>query len=191
MISEEDKREFFDIYEMFIQAYSDIVVFTAEKPLFILVEQEAAFAHIMRYEMGEDPESNFKKARGHIFRGTLDCYKSLWRELHPTVSVIDCYREAYEGEEKELLNKLSEMDEAVGNARTKESAFVGTEDLEILSFWKEAVMVAIDIFRRINKNRLKKLKRNERFDGMFPRYLFPSILCIIGVIATIYGIFIA
>jgi len=48
----------------------------------VLTEFESAFTHLMKYEMGQDPDVNLKKAKGHIFRATLDCYKMLWKETH-------------------------------------------------------------------------------------------------------------
>ena len=174
-----DKDTFFEIYEeYFIGAYSDIVIFTSEKPLMVLNEFEGAFTHLMKYQMEDDPDINLKKAKGHIFRATLDCYKMLWRETHSVVSEIDMYRGAYEKDEKTLVNSLYQWDEISMKARLAEHNSVGSEDVDILNLWKEAARLSLEIYKSVNKTSLKKLKRKAKYEGPFKAYVFPVILAV-------------
>ncbi len=178
-----DKPEFFGIHRLFTQAYSDLVVFTVEKPFMVLIEQEAAYMHLMKYEMGEDPESNFKKAKGHIYRATLDRYKQLWVELRPTISEMDRFREAYEGNESDLLSRLKEMGITAEKARLNELESVGQESIGLLELWKEVIDQAMSIYRNINKSVLHKSKSKARYSGTFSTYIYPIITGIIFLAA--------
>ena len=184
MVSDNSERSaFFEVYrEYFIGAYSDIVVFTSEKPLMVLSEFESAFTHLMKYEMGQEPDANLKKAKGHIFRAALDCYKMLWKETHGIVSEIDLYRGAYEGKESELLEKLQKRDELATAARYAEHNNVGSEDIKVLKLWRDAAGISWSIYKSVNKTAMKKLKRKAKHEGWFRSYGFPAIMCVAGII---------
>ena len=75
-----DIDELFEFYrEECVPAYSDVVGYLAERPEQFLIEIENSFSHIAQYfnpEMDEeDRASNLLKAKDHLVRVTLDCYK--------------------------------------------------------------------------------------------------------------------
>ena len=92
------------------------------------------------------------------------------------VSEIDMYREAYEGKEKELLEKLQKRDELATEARYAEHHNIGSEDRNILELWKDAAGLSWNIYRSVNKTTMKKLKRKARNEGWFRSYIFPVLL---------------
>lgn len=98
------------------------------------------------------------------------------------VMEADMYRGAYEGEERELLNKLYRRDEAAIEARLAEHNSVGSEDIKVLELWKEATRLSLEIYRSVNKTSLEKLKREAGHEGHFKSYVFPAILCTVGLI---------
>lgn len=187
-----DTKDFFLIYrEHFLPAYSDLVVLTINKPSIVLFEIESAFAHLMKYVMDEDAETNLKKAKGHIYRASVDCYKLLWEFIYEVVFEVDSYRGAYTGDESELLSKLRRLSEKMTDARLCETQSVGSESEEILTMWKDALAIGMDIYNSTNKTLLKKMKRKDRYRGTFPTYIYPLILAAASlVIGIIVGHFI-
>ena len=175
--------------EHFLPAYSDLVALTVEKPESILLEIESTLTHLMKYVMDEDKETNVKKAKGHVYRASLDCYKMMWDFIYESVSGAFEYREAYKGDEADLLQRRRELYDALRSARRMESREVGSEHEETLNLYKKALAVGLEIFYSTDQSILKKLKQKDRFKGPFTMYVFPAILCVIGVTATIYGIF--
>ena len=177
-----DRDAFFRIYaESFIEAYADIVSHTGEKPSVVLFEIEAAFVHLVKYEMGTDPDANMKKAKGHLFRATLDCYKLLWRETHGAIAEVDIYKAAYNGKQEELTKKLRERKDATLSARRRELEFVGSEDETVFELWKKAANLSFEIYNNINGDHLEELKHlrltAESKNGRFETYIFPAMLC--------------
>jgi len=182
-----DKDAFFEIYkESFLEAYADIVAHMGEKPSVILVEIESAFVHFVKYDMGIEPSKNLKKAKGHLFRATLDCYKLIWRETHDVISDIDVYRAAYNGSEEELLEKLKIRRETTKSARRKELELVGSEDIVVFELWKKAAKISLEINDKINRNQLEELKHLRRAveskKGKFATYGYPAIMCGLSII---------
>ncbi|NLN72351.1 MAG: hypothetical protein GX137_06155 [Thermoplasmatales archaeon] len=176
-LDEELVKGIFEIYKNhFIPAYSDLVVITINKPSVVLLEIEATYTHLMKCLMNEDVDLNLKKAKGHLYRASVDCYKLLWENIYDVVTKVDEYRSSYEGKESELLNKLKEMNRYMVDARRTEVSEVGTEDLEILSAWKEALTLGLDIFYSVNKAEMKKQMKRSRYSGPFSTYIYPIIL---------------
>ena len=185
-LDEELVKGIFEIYKNhFIPAYSDLVVITINKPSVVLLEIEATYTHLMKCLMNEDVDLILKNAKGHLYRASVDCYKLLWENIYDVVTKVDEYRTSYEGKESELLNKLKEMNKYMMDARKTEVSEVGTEDLEILSAWKEALTLGLDIFHSVNKAEMKKQMRKSRYSGLFPTYVYPMV---VGAVFFILGI---
>lgn len=185
-------EEFFSIYKNhFLPAYADLVALTIDKPSIILLEEEAAFTHLMRCAMDEDAEMNLRKAKGHIYRASVDCYKLMWERVYETVTDINEYRAAYEDSEVDLLNKLRELYATITDSRLAESMGIGKESEEVLDLWKNALKLGLDIYYSTNAAKLRKLKKRAKYSapfysGPFPTYVYPAI---VGAIFLIVGFF--
>ena len=176
-------EDFFLIYKKhLLPIYSDLVVLTVDKPSPILLEIEAAFKHLMKYVMNEDAETNLKKAKGHVYRASVDCYKLMWEFIYETVTAVDLHRGAYEGNEADLLTKLRELFTILSDARLAEEESVGAENEEVLDLWKNAIKIGLDIYGSTNKSLLKRSIRRTKYSGPFVAYVFPAILCVMGAL---------
>ncbi len=86
---EEPKSKLVRFYqERFLPAYADVVLLYQDKPLEIVLELESAFVHLMNAEALKNPTENLEKARGHIYRSTLDCYKLIWLKISDEINEV-------------------------------------------------------------------------------------------------------
>jgi len=82
-------NELISYYEnVFVKSYADLVALTADKPAQVLVEIENFNSHlivVLKNESDEIASSNLKKAKTHLQRGTLDCYKMQFIKINNLV----------------------------------------------------------------------------------------------------------
>ncbi|MDF0592101.1 hypothetical protein P0O24_00670 [Methanotrichaceae archaeon M04Ac] len=143
----------------FVPAYADVVSFLGDKPVQILVEIENAFAHFIKY-FNSDLEKKAKveniiKAKNHLIRATLDCYKMIWLEINKYL------RRIYEShflrrictttEELEFAEDYNIFTSMANDARRIEIDSIGIDPLEALTKYKETMKFGYELMRKGDK----------------------------------------
>jgi len=174
--------EFISIYqEHFIPAYANVVTAYADKPQEIILELESAFTHIMTAEIGNNPAENMEKARGHLYRATLDCYKFMWLKITSVIDDAYVHRDAYKSSEKELLVGYDEYKAALNAAREFELSSIGKTDrnMGVLNKWRDAVTKGKEVYDKIDVKKLNRLIKWATRNGL-KFWLYSLAVCVLG-----------
>lgn len=149
------------------------------------MELESAFVHLMNAEALKNPTENLEKARGHIYRSTLDCYKLIWLKISDEINEVAYHRSAYRGDEASLLQGLKDYDYLLRRARRLEMDSVGDSTLNgsVIDAWSDAVRRGMEIHERIDLARLNRLCKFQPLKGT--RFWIASL--IMGIIVSIIG----
>lgn len=144
-------EELFEFYRIeFLPAYSDLVGFTATKPLQILTETENIFAHISQYfnpslDINER-DRNLMQAYEHLVRATMDCHKALWVQMDTELNKI------YLDNKK----KTNDKDFLLGYQKFREQAKIargiemsGTNSPKAIKSYKEAIIIGTELLKKI------------------------------------------
>jgi|Deesub1362B_J571_1020462.scaffolds.fasta_scaffold00148_21 hypothetical protein len=152
--------------EEFLPAYSDLVGYLSDKPQEILLEIENTFTHIMQYFNDEIDEAaredNLAKARNHLIRSCLDCYKMIWTLMKEDLDKIgkDKYKRKFgvNMTEGEFLAKYTKFKSAAQEARRIEMENVGINPLASLERYKEAIEIGKELLGNIDHNKLEEFE---------------------------------
>lgn len=175
--------------EEFVPAYSDTVGFIAKKPRQVLTEVENTFSHLAQYYNpalnADRQEENLRKARDHLERVTLDCYKILWIEMNGILS------EFYEDEDKrlftinmpehEFLKNFNLFREKAQEARRIEMTSLGSRPLKAVELYKEPVDIGKTLINSIDGH------KSNKFDG-YRRIISSKKTVIAFIIGILTGV---
>ena len=194
----DDILELHSIFKIqFRGAYADLVSYLADKPQQVLIELENTLAHIMQ---SVDPDhndnvrsENINKAKAHLLRATLDCYKLLWVELKREINHIysdpDKLKFALNMSEGEFLSLRERFVKKANEARKKEIECVGISPTESLQLYAEAVHIGWNLVKAIDYRKvddLKKFKNKYKFRLSLATLLFTIILSFaVGVVSSL------
>jgi hypothetical protein len=153
-------------YDRFIPAYADAVASLGDKPVQLLIEQENSLAHIMAHFNSEDKNSNLPKAKAHLERATLDCYKIVWiyykEKLEYFIKLDNTNLAlAFNKEESEVLDKIKNIDRLAKEARELESINIGkNSDLALQKYMEvveleKSLLESVDIKKASSYNRFR------------------------------------
>lgn len=161
MASCDDFKELTDYYSnYFIPAYADLVSLTADKPAQVLVEIENFNSHIMAaFRHGSDSsdgKSNISKAKTHLQRATLDCYKLLFVEINnrirefvtglSTEDVAFTLGDSYHND----LKAWHVFSQEIRKARKNELSNTGTQKIEdTIEQYNKAVNNGFELYEKI------------------------------------------
>jgi len=165
-------NELFEFYrEECVPAYSDVVGYLAERPEQFLIEIENSFSHIAQYfnpELNEeDRASNLLKAKDHLVRVTLDCYKLLWILIYQDLEEI--YGDSFKRQfcvnlpQNEFALKYQEFKRLAQVARNLETSSVGVDPLESLDAYKKTIAFGRDLLDKIDPDKIENSKSIRRF----------------------------
>lgn len=155
-------NEVIDYYEnFFINAYADLVSLTADKPSQVLIEIENFNSHLMvvlkESSSQEDKRANLKKAKSHLQRGALDCYKLLFVELNDRIEdfvrglSVNDVEFSLEDEYKKNLKSWHEFSELIRESRKQEVTNVGSDKIDdTIRKYKKAVEHGFDLYRALS-----------------------------------------
>ncbi len=152
--------------EEFLPAYSDLVGYIADKPTLLLTQIESTFTHIAQYfnpQLNESLKSeNLHKAKTHLIRVTLDCYKLLWASMHSDLKKIekDKYKRkfALNISESEFLSKFLEFKKLAKKARRVEMESIGVDPLASLEYYKKAIEIGNELLESVDHHKLQELE---------------------------------
>ena len=185
-------------HNFFVPAYADLVAFLGDKPVQVLVEIENYNSHMMRaMEDGSADgviSSNLKKAKGHLQRGTLDCYKLLFVHINRQIN------QYFDGFEKididialghtnfhQLFQQRQEFIQIIRQSRTTEMQNVGVNIEGTIESYRSAVNNGFDLVELLSNEypqfeRVKKYFFIKQLQANWGGYVISAIL---GVVVTL------
>lgn len=151
--------------DVFVKAYADLVALTADKPAQVLVEIENFNSHllvVLKNEIilpNQNPEivsSNLRKAKTHLQRGTLDCYKMLFITINEHVLrflkdlSLEDVQFALGDDYQKYITRWFEFTEKIQATRRLEVSSTGTDGLEdVIQEYKSAVEVGFSVYKQV------------------------------------------
>ena len=164
--------ELFEFYRKeCVPAYSDVVGYLAERPEQFMIEIENSFSHVAQYfnpELKqEDRDINISKARDHLMRVTLDCYKLLWIVINQDLEEVhgDSFKRQFcvNLPQNEFSLKFQEFKKLAQKARNLETSSVGIDPLKALDAYKETIAFGQDLLDKIDHEKIENSKSIRRF----------------------------
>jgi len=142
----------------FLPAYSDMVGFIVYKPEEVLISLEHSFSHILQYftpGIAEElKRENLLKAKHHIQRATLDCYKIFWHAMDVyLVKLVDDHNKrkfCINMTEGDFLRAFFDFKTKAQEARRIEARNVGINLLETIEAYKTACSYGKIIYNNID-----------------------------------------
>ena len=122
--------------DTFVGAYADLVSLTGDKPTQVLVEIENFNSHLIKALEGTEVDTNLSRARGHLQRGALDCYKLIFVEINSRIKdyvrglTVTDVEFALGPMYREHLREWYRFSEQIREARRNEVASTGSDRLE-------------------------------------------------------------
>ncbi len=149
-----------------ISAYADAVAHFGRKPQQVLVEFENALGHVFQFynpHLTETQrEENILKARNHLTRLTLDCYKLIWvginDELAPIYKDNERLFSCIDISPDDFISKYNEFKNIIDEARRLELSSVGVDPLISVEKYKSAIKLGRCLKESIDYNKMKKLE---------------------------------
>jgi hypothetical protein len=186
-LSIDEYREFY--FSTFLPAYADLTGYTLQKHEVILYSIDSANSHLMQYlspEIGEDIRNqNLIKAKGHLERATLDCYKLLWLHLEEDLKSLITDSEkrvlCVNMDEGDLLKKYREAVDGVVQSRRVELQNVGLDLEATIEKYHSAIQLTKEIMENIDPIALDLIDRKRSRN----RWIELGIALVIGIIGTI------
>ncbi|MCK9637218.1 MAG: hypothetical protein M0R41_13150 [Methylobacter tundripaludum] len=184
-----------DIYELFQgdfkNIYGDLIVVTANKPVQIIFQLEAAFTHMAVASLNNEcSQENLKAALKHIQRASLDAAKMLWLaykdRLDNIISDSNLRMFCINCPEDELIKAYSKAENLAEEARRCELNHIGVDPTKSLTLYYEASIALKEVFEKIDHNKLKNFKKFNLFYKA-KEYLIGFI---IGIFASVIATFI-
>lgn len=167
MAQEITLNEVIDCYDkLFIGAYADLVSLTADKPSQVLIEIENFNSHLIVYlrenSSHEEKQDNLKKAKGHLQRGALDCYKLLFVEMNNRIrdfvrdlSVDDVAFSLGDGH-NEKLKKWHDFSQMIRESRKQELKNIGSQHInDTIAKYKNAVEHGFELYQALSDSQAK------------------------------------
>ena len=191
-------QEVVDYYHnFFVPAYADLVAFLSDKPVQVLVEIENYNSHLMRaMEDGSGDNviaSNLKKAKGHLQRGTLDCYKLLFVHISRQIneyfhgfSKVDIDIALGHTNFHQLFKQRQEFLVLIRNSRKTEMRNVGVNIEDTIIGYRDAVYNGFDLIQLLSDE-------SPRVDQVKKYFLIRQIQAnwVGYVVSAFVGVFIA
>ncbi len=157
-------------YRNFVPAYADAVASLGDKPVQLLVEQENTLAHLMAH-LAEDRgnDQNLHRAKAHLERATLDCYKIIWvvykEKLEYFIKLDNSNLAlAFNSHENEVIKKIQKIDRLAKEARELESMNIGQNSTLALQKYMEVVELEKALLDQVD---LKKAHSYNRFKFIY------------------------
>ena len=157
---------------MFVPAYSDVaVVLGGHRPIQVLTEIENCNSHLMRAladnEGNSDTKGNLEKAKRHLQRGTLDCYKLIWLQIDKQIEaflgefgyaeLVDLLPVSYD----EIYRRHKQFKRCLAENRRNEILSVGTDIEGSIAAYKKTVEDGYDLLQEISDEaRYKRIKNS-------------------------------
>lgn len=148
--------------DVFVKAYADLVALTADKPAQVLVEIENFNSHlivILKNESSDKVNSNSRKAKTHLQRGTLDCYKMLFVSMHNMVQnflrdmSIEDVQFVLGDKYTQCINDWFSFSQKIRETRRLEVANTGSAQLDqVIAEYKSAVEAGYAVYELILKS---------------------------------------
>lgn len=187
VLSIDSYREFY--FSTFLPAYADLTGYTFEKHEVVLYSIDSANSHLMQYlspDIGANLQNqNLIKAKGHLERATLDCYKILWLHLEEDLKSLITDSEkrvlCVNMNESELLDKYQNAVKGIIESRRAELQNVGINLEETIKKYHNAIQITKDIMENIDPSALDLIdKKRAR-----TRWIEIGIALIVGIVGTI------
>ena len=187
--------EVIDCYSnLFVDAYADLVSLTADKPSQVLIEIENFNSHLIVFlrknGTPEEKQDNLKKAKGHLQRGALDCYKLLFVEINNRIrdfvrdlSVEDVAFALGDGH-NEKLKKWHDFSQLIREARKKEIKNIGSQQIaDTIATYKNAVDHGFELYQSLGDSQAKLASvRKHLFFHSWKAHWPLHLLEIVGVV---------
>lgn len=143
------EKDVFDVYhKSFRPIYADLIAVVGYKPEQVIFELEAAFSHLATAYISNNNEiieNNFRKARNHLHRASLDSSKILWLEYRKRVNKFvnsgDLRKFATNCSESDFIAKYQEAEASAIDARRHELKNVGiAPEIAIEKYYNSAIL---------------------------------------------------
>lgn len=189
MSQEVSLKELVDYYvNVFVKSYADLVALTASKPTQILIEIENFNSHLLvalkKEESDEIINSNLRKAKTHLQRGTLDCYKMLFIKINEQVNhflkdlTIEDVHFAIGDQYTSCLNNWIKFSENIQATRRLEVASTGTQQIDdVIEQYRAAVQVGYSVYILTlqNASKLAHVRKHLFFHSLKSHWPFHAI----------------
>ena len=169
--------EVFQIYRKhFIPAYGDFAVLAQAKPKQILIEESNVLSHLAQAfnpELSETVHTdNYKKARNHLIRATLDLNKLLLVELKTALDKVvldEKKRLGFNKADHDVIREYSEFIAKSRVAKRHEVKHVGNDPLQSIIMYEGAchlgfaLYLSLDLSKAARVNKLLRIMTAKEF----------------------------